>query len=256
MNAHVAPAALVAVLALPSQTFAQLSRTGNVTLFSDTACEEPVYVNSFILGRDTCGKENAEASYPDAFRSFIVNERPWCDNGSRPWFNVYSDPTCNDLSMAYPPGALYHPTGPDADGTCVAPGDYKGMAFLCDGIEGVPNGGWGDGQPTGADEVSSTTTIASSSATSTTVPATTDAGNGAGSSTASTPAVESTASHSHSSTVISTSGATSTTTSRSTSAAVSTPTDVVPTGNAVRKGAPTGLILPIAALLFITLFAI
>ncbi|CAJ2512713.1 Uu.00g008320.m01.CDS01 [Anthostomella pinea] len=54
---HLQPLALAATLCLtPTSAHSLLSRTGNITLFADAAA--PVYVNTFILGRDVCGKEN------------------------------------------------------------------------------------------------------------------------------------------------------------------------------------------------------
>ncbi|KAI1342442.1 hypothetical protein F5Y15DRAFT_304648 [Xylariaceae sp. FL0016] len=141
-----------------SRTEAYLHGTGKITLFSDTACEDNVYSNAFRLGPDVCGSENSATPYLDPFRSFLLHERPWCDNGSRPYFNLYGDTSCNELIRSLPARALYQPSGPDADGTCVAPGDFKGMAFICDGVEGSVNGGWGDGTTasTGTDGSSTT----------------------------------------------------------------------------------------------------
>ncbi|KAF1979817.1 hypothetical protein BU23DRAFT_106448 [Bimuria novae-zelandiae CBS 107.79] len=56
--------ALAAVLVTAPSAIAQLSKTGNITLFSDTSCAEPVYVNSWTLGRDVCGAVDNSASSP------------------------------------------------------------------------------------------------------------------------------------------------------------------------------------------------
>ncbi|KAK9771888.1 hypothetical protein SCAR479_11369 [Seiridium cardinale] len=125
-------------------TTAALSKTGNFTVFSDTACQDPLFVNSEIKGRDFCAPTDNEGNWGGEatdfiFKSYILNERPWCDNGSRPYFNVYSDQDCANLIKSYPAGALYNPTGPDADGTCVVPGaEYKAVAFVCDGFDTPP----------------------------------------------------------------------------------------------------------------------
>ncbi|KAI1482323.1 hypothetical protein F4774DRAFT_370888 [Daldinia eschscholtzii] len=108
---------------------ATLSRTGNITLFKDTSCQEPAYANSFILGIDNCGKDSSETPDLAPFRSYILNERPWCENGARPYFNVYSDSTCLDLTTMNEPGPYL---GENTQPPCVAPGDFKGMAFVCE----------------------------------------------------------------------------------------------------------------------------
>lgn len=142
------PWAASAALALIATATASLTHIGNITHFSDTTCSDPIFVNSWTLGRDFCAIVESSASSPVdvPFRSYILNERPWCDNGSRPYLNVYRDEACAELIRSYEPGALYvpgtlyEPEGPDADRTCVEPGEeYKAMAFVCDGFEGA----WG-----------------------------------------------------------------------------------------------------------------
>jgi hypothetical protein len=144
MSFRSASVVVAAILTTVPSTTAELSKTGNITLFSDTSCEEPVYVNSFILGPDACGAADNSASSPSdvVFQSYTLNERPWCTNGSRPYFNVYSDTACTSLIQSNAPGPLYSPSGPDAEYSCVAPGNdhrYQAMAFICDGFPGA----WG-----------------------------------------------------------------------------------------------------------------
>lgn len=130
--------ATAALLSITAVTTASLTRIGNITLFSDTTCSDPIFINSWSLGRDLCAKADNSASSPtDApFRSYIINERPWCDNGSLPYLNIYWDEACAELIQSN----SYEPQGPDADETCVVPaGDFKAMAFVCDGFEGA----WG-----------------------------------------------------------------------------------------------------------------
>ncbi|KAI1417020.1 hypothetical protein F5Y13DRAFT_153560 [Hypoxylon sp. FL1857] len=125
--------AFIFPLWLAQTALASLSKTGNITLFSDTHCKEPVYVNSFILGIDTCGKEDSATPYLYSFRSFILNERPWCTSGARPDFSIYSDSTCLDMIASNLPDPLVEEKGHHP---CVAPGDFKGMAFICAGLDG------------------------------------------------------------------------------------------------------------------------
>ncbi|KAK3207815.1 hypothetical protein GRF29_96g507853 [Pseudopithomyces chartarum] len=142
MPSFIVSTALAAILTVVPYAAAQLPNTGNITLFSDTSCAERVFANSWTLGSDFCGIIDSSASWStDAvYQSYVLNERPWCINGSRPYFNVYRDETCSDLIHSYEPGPLYNPTGPDSDGTCVAPGRaFKAVAFICDGFPGA----WG-----------------------------------------------------------------------------------------------------------------
>ncbi|KAI0841194.1 hypothetical protein F5Y06DRAFT_215091 [Hypoxylon sp. FL0890] len=130
--------AFIFPLWLAQSASGSLPKTGNITLFSDINCQEPVYVNSFILGIDTCGKADSATPYLNPFRSFILNERPYCRSGARPSLSIYSDSTCSDLIASNLPNSLveeetHHP--------CVAPGDFKGMQFICgdsDGDEDTP----------------------------------------------------------------------------------------------------------------------
>ncbi|KAI2783339.1 hypothetical protein F4815DRAFT_348339 [Daldinia loculata] len=142
MKVTIGPATFASIFWLAESVGATLSRIGNITLFSDTLCQEPVYVNSFILGFDTCGKENSATPYLDPFQSYILNERPWCQNGTRPYFN-YSDSTCLDLTTSNEPGPF---RDENAQPRCIAPGDFKGMAFICDGFDGIE--GTADDTPT------------------------------------------------------------------------------------------------------------
>lgn len=148
MSFSIPSVVLTTLLASVPYAAAKLSQTGNITLFSDTSCEKAVAVNSWILGRDVCGIVDEGFSLPTdgVFQSYVVNERPWCPRGSRPYFNVYKDEACSELIRSYGPelihsdltGAVNDPTISDADGTCVAPGGgYKAMAFICDGFPGM-----------------------------------------------------------------------------------------------------------------------
>ena len=148
MSLSIIPVALATLLASVPNVTAQLSKTGNITLFSDTSCAKRVAVNSWILGSDVCGNLDEGFSFPTEgiFLSYIVNERPWCPAGSRPYLNVYGDEACSELIHSYGPDLIHSdlpsafndPAIPDADGTCVAPGSgYKAMAFICDGFPGM-----------------------------------------------------------------------------------------------------------------------
>jgi hypothetical protein len=134
MRSWTAAAALLSVAAVAT---ADLSYTGNITLFSDTTCSDPIFINSWTLGRDVCAKvDNGPWPADKPFRSYILNERPYCTNGTFPYLNVYRDEACAELIES----TSYEPKGPDADGMCMVPrGDYKAMAFVCDGFEGA----WG-----------------------------------------------------------------------------------------------------------------
>ncbi|KAI1137788.1 hypothetical protein F5Y05DRAFT_62145 [Hypoxylon sp. FL0543] len=133
MKAIFNPFAFIFPLWLAQPALGSLPKTGNITLFSDVHCKKPVYVNSFILGIGTCGKEDSAAPSPDPFHSFILNERPFCRSGARPYFSIYSDSTCSDLIAPNLPDFLVEEQGHHP---CVAPGDFRGMAFVCNDLDG------------------------------------------------------------------------------------------------------------------------
>lgn len=132
--------ALIVVLsALITPSAADLSRTGNVTLFADTLCREPVFMNSAIIGRDFCAHSESSDEYEGTFKSFRINERPWCDNGSIPYWNVFADEGCRLLLDSRPS------RGPGNEASCipVRGSGYKAYAFVCDGFDMA----WGLRQP-------------------------------------------------------------------------------------------------------------
>lgn len=154
---------VLAAVILPVITAqAKLSVTGNITLFSDTQCQEPVFVNDAIVGRDFCAHAESSQEYLGAFGSFILNERPWCDNGAVPWWNVFTDGLCALPAASFEPGS-------DADGTCVAVGEggFKSYSFDCDYADPDPDfdGSEGDadsdddydGEPTASVDIDVTT---------------------------------------------------------------------------------------------------
>jgi hypothetical protein len=70
-------AASAALLAAAPTANANLSKTGNITLFSDASCADAVFVNSWTLGSDFCaGVDSASWPVDVAFQSYILNERP------------------------------------------------------------------------------------------------------------------------------------------------------------------------------------
>lgn len=152
---------LITLGALAAKAVADLSHTGNVTFFSDDACADPVFVNSAIIGRDFCATSDSDLSSLGPYRGFIINERPWCDNGSRPYWNVFGDGGCRVLLDSFPPMRL------DGEGACVPVGSsgFRSYAFVCDGFDlawGLNGPGNDDGEgedgPPGDDGASSRTT--------------------------------------------------------------------------------------------------
>ncbi|OTA99777.1 hypothetical protein M426DRAFT_251987 [Hypoxylon sp. CI-4A] len=163
------PITFIFTLWLSQPAAATLSKTGNITLFSDTNCQEPVYVNSFILGIDTCGKENAATPFLETFGSYILNERPWCDNGDRPWLAIFGDSTCDALIAVNRPTSL---ADEEASHPCVVPGGFKGMAFMCDGLDGDDEGTSDDASTGTSSEATVTRTAHTVSETSSSVTST------------------------------------------------------------------------------------
>jgi hypothetical protein len=136
--------AFLALASLTSSAVAQLPDTGNVTFFSDYGCRNPVYINSAIIGRDFCASIDEEDTDLGPYRSFIINERPWCDNGSRPYWNVFGDNGCRVLFDSFPALRL------NDEGACspVGSSGFQSYAFVCDGFDlawGIDGPGNGDG---------------------------------------------------------------------------------------------------------------
>ncbi|KAI0597756.1 hypothetical protein F4775DRAFT_592990 [Biscogniauxia sp. FL1348] len=200
----VAAAVLAASCLGTARAHRLLSQTANLTLFADAACAEPVYANSFVLGVDTCGND-ATTTLP--YRGLVVNDRPWCANGSRPVFNLYASAGCDGVVAAsLLPGAMY---GGEGDGACVeAPGEgFRGMAFLCEGL-GEESG---DEEGEDDDEVVTVTPTTSSTMMSVGVSSATPTEDGSTTSTGGAGTTDTSSSSSASTTAVSTSGATGST---------------------------------------------
>ncbi|KAI5859989.1 hypothetical protein GGS23DRAFT_599918 [Durotheca rogersii] len=120
-------------------------------MFADAGCADPVYVNSFILGPDVCGDDNASPPYLDAFGSLRLAA------AQRPVFNVYADGACKNLMRSYDVKEWASEWGTSAD-RCVALGDFKAVAFLCWGFEGRKGGKDRLDRPTATTSSSSSST--------------------------------------------------------------------------------------------------
>ncbi|KAI1386752.1 uncharacterized protein F4822DRAFT_431620 [Hypoxylon trugodes] len=140
MKVHSNLRAFIFTLWLTQTAAVFLSKTGNITLFSDTNCQEPVYVNSFILGTNVCGKE---------------------DSATPPSFDIYSDSACTDMMTSNSPEIAPDETEIE-NPPCVAPGDFKGMAFVCEDDEDYSSTST---TPTASEEASKTTSVTTSAST-------------------------------------------------------------------------------------------
>ncbi|KAI1073669.1 hypothetical protein F5B20DRAFT_587078 [Whalleya microplaca] len=145
---------IVAALWRTGTAVALLSKRGNVTLFSDAGCAGPVYDNRFMMS--AAGRTRLHHIEDDTMNRLVLRDRviiciQFAEDGSKPYFGVYGDVTCSDLVESYEPGEGYE------DGTCVTPGEYKSMKFICDGSSGTVDDG-GD-EPASAGVATSATSV-------------------------------------------------------------------------------------------------
>ncbi|RFU32261.1 hypothetical protein B7463_g4071, partial [Scytalidium lignicola] len=119
---------LVALLCLiiPRAT-ATSSSSGKIELFSDESCTDQVSSKSSPIPLDVCilGSATGERSY-----SFIVPDKPYCEDGNRPDLVLFQDPCCTDGVANYIPNALY---GDYGNGSCqpLLGGDFVAYVFSC-----------------------------------------------------------------------------------------------------------------------------
>ncbi|KAH7128062.1 hypothetical protein B0J13DRAFT_143331 [Dactylonectria estremocensis] len=137
-------AALAAAVSFIPLATAALSRTGQVGLFSDEDCKESVYVNKAVIGLDFCAVADSATPYSGEYKSFIVYEHPWCENGSLPYWNVFVDNSCHHLIDSWHVSDLtnlsyddQYDDDDDDSGKCVSVPDagYRSYAFVCDGFD-------------------------------------------------------------------------------------------------------------------------
>jgi hypothetical protein len=104
--------------------------TGNITLCTDTSCQHNAYVNFWGLGGDFCRPlSSSSSSYgpPPVLNSYIINQRPTCDNGSYADWATYSDLACSKEKLRIP----YN-----NDDTCESFAGVVAVAFICEGFGG------------------------------------------------------------------------------------------------------------------------
>ena len=116
---------LLGVLALPSATE---SSSGSITIFSDLSCTDVVVSHSGTIPLDTCIPASSTGNFST---NFIVNEKPFCEDGARPDLVLFEDPCCNGYSIAnYIPNANY---GDYGNGSCQHPNGagFRALVFVC-----------------------------------------------------------------------------------------------------------------------------
>ncbi|PMD22306.1 hypothetical protein NA56DRAFT_645000 [Hyaloscypha hepaticicola] len=109
-----------------------LNPTGSLTLFTDTLCQQTASANPWILGGDFCVP--LSPSTPSDLNSYLITQRPTCNNGSYASWATYSDARCEKEIQRVP----YN-----NDDVCESFNGVESVAFICEGF--VAEGGDGNG---------------------------------------------------------------------------------------------------------------
>ena len=159
------------LLSLPLIVYAA-SGQGSVSLYSDSQCDpqgdtshfgerDPLALN-YTLSADTCGTFGGTA------HSYLVTERPTCNNGTTAAFAFYSSPGCSQADFDTPAGQAMNEyfAETEFDGECLALVAFNSVAFICDGVgQGGSNAGQGASSASAGSSSTSPTTAVSSTTT-------------------------------------------------------------------------------------------
>jgi hypothetical protein len=105
--------------------------TGDITLCTDNSCQHNAYVSSWGLGGDSCCPLSSSSSSsssdgpPPTLSSYIINQRPTCDNGTFADWATYGDLACSKEKLRTP----YN-----NDDTCESFAGVVAVAFICQGF--------------------------------------------------------------------------------------------------------------------------
>jgi hypothetical protein len=104
---------------------------GSIAIFADESCHESVLTDSPEIPLEKClpATTSGEISL-----SFIVSEKPFCADGSRPDLLQFDDPCCINGIANWAPNALY---GDYGNGSCQYWGGagFRSMVFSCGEFE-------------------------------------------------------------------------------------------------------------------------
>ncbi|KAH0531504.1 hypothetical protein TsFJ059_000330 [Trichoderma semiorbis] len=103
------------------------SRGGNLDFFSDDKCQHRIQAETAPISLDVC---MPASPLGELSRSFRVDEKPYCPDGSRPSLLFFQDCACTDGIANYIPNANY---GDYGNGSCQAMwgGEYLMFALSC-----------------------------------------------------------------------------------------------------------------------------
>lgn len=121
---------LCLVSALASVATAAFSK-GSIAIFADESCHESVLIDSPTIPLEKCLPATTSGKMS---LSFVVSEKPFCADGSRPDLLQYDDPCCNNGIANWAPNALY---GDYGNGSCQYWGSagFRSMVFSCGEFE-------------------------------------------------------------------------------------------------------------------------
>lgn len=126
MRSIILASLLLCLLCLLSTASAASLTTGSIEFFSDDACAKSILSRPNNIPRDVC----LPASSGVPGKAFIVKEKPYCSDGSRPSLLLFQDCGCTDGIANYIPNARY---GDYGNGSCtpLLGGDFVTFVLSC-----------------------------------------------------------------------------------------------------------------------------
>ncbi|RFU75132.1 hypothetical protein TARUN_7134 [Trichoderma arundinaceum] len=117
----------VLIFGLGLRVSATGSRGGNLDFFSDDKCQHRIQAETAPIPLDVCMPASPLGQLS---RSFRVDQKPYCADGSRPSLLFFQDCACTDGIANYIPNANY---GDYGNGSCQAlwGGEYLMFALSC-----------------------------------------------------------------------------------------------------------------------------
>ncbi|UKZ74346.1 hypothetical protein TrVFT333_002011 [Trichoderma virens FT-333] len=112
--ASIAKTLAVLVLGLGLRVSATGSRGGSLDFFSDDKCQHRIQAETAPISLDVC---MPASPLGELSRSFRVDQKPYCPDGSRPSLLFFQDCACTDGIANYIPNANY---GDYGNGSCQA----------------------------------------------------------------------------------------------------------------------------------------
>ncbi|QYS93080.1 hypothetical protein H0G86_000470 [Trichoderma simmonsii] len=125
--ASIAKTLAVLAFGLGLRVSAAGSRGGSLDFFSDDKCQHRIQAETAPISLDVC---MPASPLGELSRSFRVDEKPYCPDGSRPSLLFFQDCACTDGIANYIPNANY---GDYGNGSCQAMwgGEYLMFALSC-----------------------------------------------------------------------------------------------------------------------------